>query len=46
VGYQLCAGPGAGSRAKAHLFCKQGLARPIVEVPDVGEGDAGSGVLS
>jgi len=45
VGYQLCAGPGAGSSVEAHLLCNQGFARPRVEVLVVGEGGAGSGVL-
>jgi len=45
VGHQLCAGPRARLGTEAHLLCKQGFARPRVEVPDVGEGDVGSSVL-
>ncbi|XP_068477050.1 uncharacterized protein [Phaseolus vulgaris] len=41
----FCAGPRAGSSAEAHLLCKQGFARPGVEVPFVGEGGAGSSIL-
>ena len=46
VGHQLCVGPGARPSAKAHLFRKQGLARPRVEVPVAGEGGVSSSVLS
>jgi len=46
VGNQLCAGSRARSGAEAYLLREQGLARPADEIPIVGEGGVGSGVLS